>query len=105
MPSECPAVCMRGPGTYPSLIAFRSARSSKLPEPTLRTVVKPARRVFRAFATRGHDPVGVDDDDAIGHRRRARAVDQARRAQDDDVGAFRLLELGGGVAGKECERG
>ena len=52
MPSEWPAVIIRGPGVQPSSIAFRSAMSSNLPNaPTLRTVVKPDIKVARALAT------------------------------------------------------
>ena len=51
MPSECAAVCMRGPTTQPSLIALRSAMSSKFAAPRLRMVVKPAISVARALPT------------------------------------------------------
>ena len=42
---------MRGPWTQPPSIASCKATSSKLEEPTLRTVVKPALSVLAALAT------------------------------------------------------
>jgi len=49
-PIACPAVKMRGPGSSPALIALRSATDSFSLSPTLRTVVKPAKSVRRAYS-------------------------------------------------------
>src|ERR1700687_1932028 len=51
MPSAGPETLMRGPSTSPASIPSRRATSVKPCAPTLRTDVKPARRVSRAFFT------------------------------------------------------
>src|SRR5688500_14981413 len=51
MPSECAAGRIRGPGTWPSSIARRRARSAKPSAPAVRIVVNPAISVARACAT------------------------------------------------------
>ena len=51
IPSNGPLTCMCGPGTCPALIASRRSTSTNPLAPTLRTEVKPAISVVRAFTT------------------------------------------------------